>query len=80
MFDSTIPYDLRFFQTLDRFVQREPWYERDRVMIYQLTMIGIEKGKPFNPDAGTQKILSDAAREAHDCGSKVSGPLRDALQ
>jgi hypothetical protein len=43
-------------------------------------MIGIEKGKPFNPDAGTQKILSDAAREAHDCGSKVSGPLRDALQ
>ena len=27
VFDSTIPYDLRFFQTLDRFVQREPWYK-----------------------------------------------------
>ena len=66
VFDSTIPYDLRFFQTLDRFVQREPWYERDRVMIDQLKTIGIEKGKPFNPDANTQKILSDAAREAHD--------------
>ena len=24
-FDSTIPYDLRFFQALDRFVQHEPW-------------------------------------------------------
>ena len=50
MFDSTIPYDLRFFETLDRFVQREPWIERDKVMIDQLKTIGIEKGKPFNPD------------------------------
>ncbi len=65
VFDSTIPYDLRFFQTLDRFVQREPWLERDKVMIDQLKTIGIEKGRPFNPDANTQKILSDAAREAH---------------
>jgi len=65
LFDSTIPYDERFFQTLDRFVQREPWLERDKVMIDQLKTIGIEKGKPFNPDAATQKILNDAAREAH---------------
>ena len=64
VFDSTIPYDLRFFQTLDRFVQREPWLERDKVMIDQLKTIGIEKGKPFNPEPNTQKILSDAAREA----------------
>ena len=33
VFDSTIPYDLRFFQSLDRFVQHEPWLERDKVMI-----------------------------------------------
>jgi hypothetical protein len=64
-FDSTIPYDLRFFQALDRFVQREPWLERDKVMIDQLKTIGIEKGKPFNPDANTQKILNGAASEAH---------------
>ena len=51
LFDSTIPYSLRFFQTLDRFVQREPWLERDKAMIDQLKTIGIEKGKPFNPDA-----------------------------
>ena len=30
MFDSTIPYDVRFFEALDRFVQSEPWLERDR--------------------------------------------------
>ncbi|HZF14687.1 MAG TPA: DUF1254 domain-containing protein [Steroidobacteraceae bacterium] len=65
VFDSTIPYDVRFFQTLDRFVQREPWLERDKAMIDPLKTIGIEKGKPFNPDADTQKILNDAVREAH---------------
>jgi len=65
LFDSTIPYDMRFFQSLDRFVQREPWLERDKAMIDTLKTIGIEQGKPFNPDASTQKILSDAVLEAH---------------
>jgi hypothetical protein len=65
VFDSTIPYDVRFFQSLARMVQSEPWMERDGAMIDQLKSIGIEKGKPFNPDAKTQEILSDAAQEAH---------------
>jgi hypothetical protein len=65
VFDSTIPYDLRFFQSLDRFVQTEPWLTRDKAMIDQLKSIGIEKGKRFNPDAKTQEILKEAAREAH---------------
>jgi hypothetical protein len=50
VFDATIPYDLRFFQSLDRMVQTEPWLERDKAMIDMLKSIGIEKGKPFNPD------------------------------
>ena len=64
LFDATITYDVRFFQSLARIVQHEPWLERDRVMIEQLKSIGIEKGKPFNPDARTQEILNAAAREA----------------
>ena len=52
VYDATIPYDVRFFQSLDRVVQIEPWLARDRVMIDMLKSIGIEKGKPFNPDAG----------------------------
>lgn len=64
LFDATIPYDLRFYQALDSFVQREPWLERDKAMIDQLKSVGIEKGKPFNPDAGTGEILEAAAREA----------------
>ena len=65
VFDSTIPYDLRFFQSLDRFVQHEPWLERDKAMIDMLKSIGIEKGKTFDPDQKTQAILKDAIAEAH---------------
>jgi hypothetical protein len=65
VYDSTIPYDLRFFQSLDRVVQVEPWLARDRLMIDILKSVGIEKGKPFNPDAKTEAILTSAAREAH---------------
>jgi hypothetical protein len=64
-YDSTIPYDLRFFQSLDRFVQSEPWQERDKAMIDQLKTIGIEKGKLFHPDKATQGLLNAAAGEAH---------------
>jgi hypothetical protein len=46
-------------------VQAEPWLPRDKVMIDMLKSIGIEKGKPFNPEAKTQDILKAAIREAH---------------
>jgi hypothetical protein len=45
-------------------VQSEPWLARDKLMIEMLKTVGIEKGKPFNPDAKTQEILTSAAREA----------------
>jgi hypothetical protein len=63
-YDSTIRYDLSFFQLLDHVVQSEPWIERDRAMIDQLRSIGIEKGKPFNPDEKTKAILTTALGEA----------------
>jgi hypothetical protein len=64
-FDSTIPYDLRYFESLNRIVQFEPWLERDKAMIDPLKSIGIEKGKPFNPDSAMQNTLKQAAAEAH---------------
>jgi hypothetical protein len=65
MFDSTISYDARFFDALNRIVQIEPWLTRDKAMIDTLKSIGIEKGKPFKPDAGTRAVLDEAAAEAH---------------
>lgn len=61
---GVIPYDVRFFQSLDRMVQSEPWIERDRAMIDPLKSLGIEKGKPFKPDDKTTAILKSAAQEA----------------
>lgn len=64
VFDSNIPYDFSFYQALDKTVQAEPWLERDRVMIDPLKTIGIERGKPFNPDSRTKEILTAAVKAA----------------
>ncbi len=63
-FDSTIKYDATFYERLNRIVQAEPWLDRDRTMIDPLKTIGIEKGKPFAPDAGTTKQLVAGVQEA----------------
>ncbi|VVE66509.1 signal peptide protein [Pandoraea captiosa] len=65
LFDATIRYDASFFKTLNDVVQKEPWIQRDRVMIDHLGTLGIHKGKPYQPDAKTEKILDAAARQAH---------------
>jgi hypothetical protein len=65
LFDATIPYDMRFYESLNRIVQVEPWLTRDKAMIDPLKSIGIEKGKPFKPDSTTQEILKQAALEGH---------------
>jgi hypothetical protein len=63
-FDSTIRYDASFFDNLNRFVQSELWLDRDRVMIDQLKSLGIEKGRPFNPDTKTKATLNQGVQEA----------------
>jgi hypothetical protein len=62
VFDSTIRYDLSFFESLDKMVQIEPWLERDKAMIDPLKTIGIERGKRFEPNAKTKEILADAIK------------------
>jgi hypothetical protein len=65
LFDATLSYDQRFFASLNRMVQAEPWLERDRVMIDVLKSIGIEKGRAFAPDAEAVETLTLGAGEAH---------------
>jgi hypothetical protein len=65
VYDANIPWDVRYFQSLNRIVQNEPWQTRDKAMIDQLKSIGIEKGKPFSPDAKMQDALNEAISEAH---------------
>jgi hypothetical protein len=64
LYDCTIPYDTRFFRSLARMVEYEPWLERDKAMIDPLRSLGIAKGVPFAPDDALVKQLDEAAREA----------------
>jgi len=64
LYDGNIPYDLRFFESVNRIVQTQPWLERDKAMIDTLKSIGIEKGKPFSPDEQMKQILNASIAEA----------------
>ncbi len=65
LYDATIPYDILFFESLNRVIQHEPWLERDRRMIDTLRSLGIEKGKPFSPDAAMTTAFNEAGKKAH---------------
>ena len=64
LFDATIPFDVRFYDLLDRFVKSEPWQERDRAMIDMLRSVGITKDSEFAPTAAGQELLGEAIGEA----------------
>ena len=55
------PLDFSFYQTLDEIVQGEPNAAMDPETLGVLASIGIEKGKPFAPDARMKRTLSEAA-------------------
>ena len=64
---DTLPkYDITFFSDMAATINEEPVLERDLAMMGILSSIGIEKGKPFNPDARTQEILELAIADAYD--------------
>jgi hypothetical protein len=55
------PRGLAYWQLLSDIINQEPVQERDRIMMATLKPLGIEKGRPFQPDARQKKILEDAA-------------------
>jgi hypothetical protein len=63
-FHGTPNFDLSYFDYIDETVQNEPVFEYDKVMMGVLASIGIQKGKPFKPDARTVAILDSAVRDA----------------
>jgi hypothetical protein len=52
---------MEYWQRLDDVIQREPVEPRDIFFHAMLRPVGLEKGKPFEPDARQTKILTDAA-------------------
>ena len=60
--DTLFPDTLRYFELLAMLVNEEPAELFDPTERWQMQAIGIEKGKPFNPDEKTRALLSEAAR------------------
>jgi hypothetical protein len=59
---GTQPRGLAYWEGLSKVINEEPALERDRIILGMLQPLGIEKGKPFNPDARQKKILIEAAQ------------------
>ncbi|MDG4596004.1 MAG: DUF1254 domain-containing protein [Candidatus Contendobacter sp.] len=55
------PGDYAFWELLNQVIQEEPPEGSDPTTLGLFASIGIEKGKPFNPDERMKKILADAA-------------------
>lgn len=60
--DSLFPDNDRFFDLLALLVEEEPTESFGPLERFQMQAIGIEKGKPFKPDAKTRALLAEAAR------------------
>lgn len=61
----TLPfYDDRHFEDMHAIMSVEPVREHDKVMMGMLKSLGIEKGKPFAPDATTKRAMRQAAIDA----------------
>ena len=63
---STLPfYDERWFEELHDIISVENVLPRDKVMMGMLASLGIQKGKPYNPDAKTKKAMRQAVTDAY---------------
>jgi len=60
-FNTIHSLDYSFFEEINEVVQEEPNAAMDPETLGLLASIGIEKGKPFKPDARMKKILTEAA-------------------
>lgn len=57
---GTAPRGLEYWKRLSDVINKNPVQERDRFFMAMLKPLGIEKGKPFKPDARQKKILIEA--------------------
>jgi len=63
---ATLPlYDERWFEALHDIITVENVLPRDKVMMGMLASLGIQKGKPYNPDTKTKKAMRQAVIDAY---------------
>ena len=62
--NTLVPEDATAFAWMHALINYEPAEAFGKERLGELASIGIEKGKPFNPDARMQKILAKASEQA----------------
>jgi hypothetical protein len=76
-FNTIAPGDYTFWERLDQVVQEEPTESLDPVTLGFFASIGIQKGKPFAPDARMKKILTEAAAVGDATARAISYRIRE---
>lgn len=64
--DSLPHYDASLFRTLAEVIEIEPLRPQDAALVGTLARLGIEKGKPFKPDASTERVFDQAAQLGYE--------------
>jgi len=76
-FNTVGPADYRFWELLHEVVQEEPGQSLDEVRLGYYAALGIQKGKPFAPDARMKKILTEAAAVGDATARAIAFHMRD---
>jgi hypothetical protein len=76
-FNTIHANDFTFFEEVHQVVQEEPAEGIDPEILGLLASIGIEKGKPFAPDARMTAILTDAAAVGNATARAIVFATRD---
>jgi hypothetical protein len=66
------PHGLAYWEMLAKALDEETVQTHDRVMMGMASIFGLEKGKPFKPDAETRALLIEAEKVAYAMNSTLS--------
>ncbi len=78
--NTIAPRGFEYWQRLAEIINNEPVQERDRFFIAMLKPLGIEKGKPFNPNERQKRILTQAADFGFRMAQTISmAPRTDSI-
>ncbi|MBL4816866.1 MAG: DUF1254 domain-containing protein [Shewanella sp.] len=76
-FNTVHANDYKFYEELWHVIQKEPVSFIDPELRGQAAAIGIEKGKPFDPDARMKAILKDAVAVGNATARSIAFKTRD---
>jgi hypothetical protein len=78
VFNTVAPSDYHFWELLNEVVRSEPSESLDPVRLGYYASIGIQKGKPFAPDARMKKILTEAATVGEATARTIAFKMRQS--